>query len=402
MFDKQKLYEAAKKCAEWEIGNQVNNREDANRGRFIRCYCQDNSYLNYTGNWQTGSALMSLLAMYQRTNDPKYLESAELAGSYIMSLQILDTRTPRYYGAIRELTPQSIEFAPRDATTAAWALVWLYNVTKKEEYLNRAILFGEFHLKYCMHEGWPLYACYMDRDLGNFYARGSFQSGTGLFYHDLFMASDDPRYIEFGMRPIADNYLKYFVKENGAIVLERDIFTWTEKEESIQPGVTPDMHMYNDDFGAAMLQTASDIFHDEKYRKAAFTYAQWLAEYQQDEDGGFAGGVHPSAVPTALNYFYDLGNYYNDKKLLKACEKTLNKLLSMQLEDTGNSQLDGGFRGKNESADQTGKGLCVNNRTTSYALIALLKLESKLENIWLGRYNKHFVDPLKTGTYILK
>ena len=396
MIDKKKVLSSALKCAEWQIENQVTDRHDANKGRFIRAYDKASGSLIYTGNWQTGAALMSLLSVYRRTGDKKYLEAAELAGRYIMSLQVLDKHNPRYYGAIREITPQSMEYAPRDATTATWALVWLYNFTGNDEYLRRAVLFGDFHLKYCMCEGWPLYASYMEKEFANFFARGSFQSGTGLFYYDLFMASEDARYIESGMRPIADNYLKYFVKDDGKITQEREIFTWELEEESEQENVTANMHMFNDDFGAAMLQTASDLFKDEKYREGARCYANWLAEHQ-DEDGGFCNGTHPSGVPTALMYFNDLGKYYNDKKLLNARDKALGKLLKMQHSDTGDSQLDGGFAGRYEGpADIPGGGnACVNNRSTAYALSALIKLESDVENIWLGRNNKKFVDPLK-------
>lgn len=402
MIDKKKILESALQCAEWQISNQVTDRQDANRGRFIRSYDQASGNLIYTGNWQTGAAIMALLSCYRRTNDEKYLDAAELAGRYIMSLQVLDKHNPRYYGAIREITPQSMEFAPRDATTAAWALVWLYNFTKEPEYLRRAVLFGDFHLKYCMCEGWPLYSCYMEDRFANFYARGSFQSGTGLFYHDLFMASDDPRYIEFGLRPIADNYLKYFIGKDGEVIQEREIFTWNREAETEQENVTPCMHMFNDDFGAAMLQTASDIFKDEKYRLTALKYAKWLAQHQ-NEDGGFCNDAHPSGVPVALMYFHDLGRHYNDKTLLNACGKALKKLFSMQHHGTGDKKLDGEFQGKYEGPKNhpNGGAHCVNNRTSAYALNALIKLESDAEEIWLGRNNKKFSDPLKKGMHKL-
>ena len=396
MINQKTIMDHALACAEWQVKNQVTDRHDANKGRFIRSYDKASGKLIYTGNWQTGAALMALLSVYRRTGEEKYLEAAEKAGRYIMSLQVLDKHNPRYYGVIRELTPQSMEFAPRDATTAAWALVWLYNFTGEDEYLRRAVLFADFHLKYCMCEGWPLYASYMEKEHANFFARGSFQSGTGLFYHDLFMASEDARYIEYGMRPIADNYLKYFMKDNGELIQEREIFTWNREEESEQENVAPNMHMYNDDFGAAMLQTASDIFKDEKYRQGAYSYAKWLAA-NQDSDGGFCNGLHTSGVPTASMYFHDLGNYYKDEVLLKARDKSLDRLISMQFKDTGNEKLDGGFAGKYEGpAGYPGGGnMCVNNRTSAYALNTLIRLESDIEDVWLGRNNKKFADPLK-------
>jgi hypothetical protein len=402
-IDKQTILDRALACARWQIHNQVTDRQDANRGRFIRSYDAASGHLIYTGNWQAGAALMSLLSVYRRTNEAKYLEAAELAGRYLMSLQIVDQRNTRFYGAIRELTPQSMEMDPRDATTAAWGLVWLYKFTGNEKYLDSAILFGDFHLKHCMIEGWPQYSYYMERRFGNYYAKGSFQSGTGLFFFDLFMASDDSRYIEFGMRPIAENYLKYFVQDDGEILQQRKVFTWKREPETKQKNVTVNMHAYNDDFGAAMLQTAADIFEDEAFRDGAYRYAKWLSAHQ-DGDGGFCGGDHPSAVPSALMYFHDLGRHYDDKQLLDSRDKALAKLLDMQFQDTGDEKLDGGFAGRYEGPKNYPGGgeRCVNNRTTSYALNALIKLESDVEEIWLGRNNKKFSDPLYHGLHDLE
>lgn len=384
-------------CSEWILGNQIQDRQDANRGRGLRCYDQATGTKTLTGNWQTGTLCMSMLAMYKRTGDEKYLEAAEFAGHYIMSLQVVSRDDERYYGAIRELTPQSIEFAPRDATTAAWGLVWLYEATKNQKYLRRAELFGRWHMRFGMHDGWPLYACYMDHELEDFYSQGAFQSGTGLFYHDLFMVSGDSSFIEKGLRPIAEKYRDDFFYEDGQIISSRDPFT--RKVSSSQEG--RGMHAYNDDFGAAMLQAAADLFKDESYRETAYRYALWLSSEQRD-DGGFSDNIH-SGTPVALMYFNDLGTYYKDEKLLKARDKALEKLLSMQVFDTGDSQLDGAFSGKYEGSKELfdKNSICVNMRTTGYSLMALLKLSGELNDIWLGRFNPEFVDPQTKGMHNL-
>jgi hypothetical protein len=64
-----------------------------------------------------------------------------------------------------------------------------------------------------------------------------------------------------------------------------------------------------------------------------------------------------------------------------------------------NSKLDGAFRGKYEgTGDVPGSGeMCMNTRCSSYALTALLKIESDQPDIWLGSNNKKFVDPLTKG-----
>jgi len=391
------LLDHALACGDWMLNNQITDRLNANRGRCVRCYGSKSGVLGITGNWLVGSLCMSLCALYKRTGDEKYKQAAEYAGRYIMSLQVMDPREKRYYGALREITPQSIEFAPRDATTAAWALVWLYKTTGNPLYLDRAILFGQWHIDHGMHEGWPLYAVYMDPQLDDFYAQGSFQSGTGLFFYDLFTASGDARFIEKGFRPIAQHYRDHFFYDDGCLILERDPFT--DKITSEEP---PDlqsdksMHLYNDDFGAAMLQRASDFFQDESFRDKARLYALWLAQ-TQDENGGFFGGAFPSGVPVSLMYFDELGRHYNDQALLDARDKALGKLLNMQYLSTGDPLLDGAFQGAFEAytdAQQIEGETVVHMRTTGYALMALLKLESNLTDIWLGRNDETFVDPL--------
>ncbi len=393
------LLAAAERTANWMIVNQPVDRLDANKGRTINSYSAESGEFQFTTSWQTGGVCMGLLSMYKRTGEKLYLDRAELAGRYVMSLQVMDQRQPRYYGAIRECTPQSMEFCPRDATTAAWALVWLYEATRNPEYLDRAVLFGNWHLEYGMYDGWPLWAVLMDGQ-GDLHAKGSFQSGTGLFYHDLFMVSGDTRYINYGMKPIARRYRDEFFNPDGSIVVARDIFSNQDKSGQKMDCCEFDMHQYNDDFGNAMLQTAADLFGDESYREAALKFAHWLADHQ-DADGGFRNNKIPSAVAMGLIYFHDLGNFYQDKKLLAAKDRTLQKLLSMQFSGTGNQRLDGGFK----EAESLPGEFCVNMRTSMYALIALLKIESNPGNIWLGRNNRKFNDrlwSLKTEPYVFK
>jgi hypothetical protein len=399
-MNKQMFYEMAEATAMWMVDNQVTKRIDANRGRVPKFYNPYDGTMELSHNWMTGVTCMGLLAAYKRTGEKLYLDAAERAGRYIVSLQVMDQRDERYYGVIRELTPQSIEYAPRDATSAGWALVWLYNVTKNPLYLDRAVLFGNWHLRTAMHDGWPLYAQYMDPELDNFYAKGSFQSGTGLFYYDLFMASGDPRYVEFGFKPIAENYRDRFFYDDGMVILERDIFTWKIKEAAVQELVPEDMHLYNDDFGAAMLQKAAELFKDESFRDQARKYAHWLAA-RQDDDGGYLNDGAPSGVPVSAMYYHDLGTYYQDEVLLAARDKALNKLTKMQFTATGNKKLDGSFQGGPCEDLSTEGGRYMNIRTTAYALIALLKVESDLGGIWLGGNNAPFVDPLRNGSHTL-
>jgi len=384
------------------VRNQITDRMDANRGRGIRSYDAKTGRKVLTGNWMTGTMLMSLLALWKRTGDERYRHAAVLAGRYIVSLQVMD-RHDRYFGAIREITPQSIEFAPRDAVSSAWGLVWLAEATGEQLYLDRACMFADWLIEKGMYRGWPMYAIYMDPKLEHFYSRGSFHGGTGLFLHDLFMLSGDQRYIERGLLPIATIYRDDFIRSDGRPILERDPFTGaiTDAVDNVDASQVPPQHALNDDFSAAMLLAASRLFGDRSFVERAALYARWVASVQ-DSDGGYAGGRIPSAVPVSEMYLRDIGGEVGDSALIHAADRALRKLVTMQYLDTNDPCLDGAFHGiyEGEEPDKWGR-TCVNMRTTSYALVALLKTESHLEGIWLGAHNKPFSDHRWTGLHDL-
>lgn len=394
-MNKTIIFERVKTAVDHMIRHQVIDRLNANQGRTLNIYNSVSGFECYTTSWETGIFLACLLAMYKRTGDPLYLDRAEHAGHYIMSLQVMDHRDPTRYGAIRECTPQSVEFCPRDATTAAWSLVWLYEATQKAEYLDRAVLFAEWHLRNGMCGSWPLWAVFMDENNFKYYTRGSFQSGTGLFYHDLFMQTRDPRYIELGLRPIAETYIRDFFNEDGSLIVERSVFSNQVQTRNGANSVESTMHNFNDDFGNQMLMAAADIFKDEKFRDHARKFARFLTTVQQ-EDGNFFNGKKAvsSAVAQALMYYDELGRYHQDPVLLAAAEKTFNKVLEMQLLDTADPKLFGAFEGMTDS-DCSDPRKLTQMRTNAYMVIALLKVEGKIKNFWLGgEHNTAFIDPL--------
>lgn len=394
-MNKTIIFERVKTAVDHMIRHQVIDRLNANQGRTLNIYNSVSGFECYTTSWETGIFLACLLAMYKRTGDPLYLDRAEHAGHYIMSLQVMDHRDPTRYGAIRECTPQSVEFCPRDATTAAWSLVWLYEATQKAEYLDRAVLFAEWHLRNGMCGSWPLWAVFMDENNFKYYTRGSFQSGTGLFYHDLFMQTRDPRYIELGLRPIAETYIRDFFNEDGSLIVERSVFSNQIQTRNGANSVESTMHNFNDDFGNQMLMAAADIFKDEKFRDHARKFARFLTTVQQ-EDGNFFNGKKSvsSAVAQALMYYDELGRFYQDPVLLAAAEKTFNKVLEMQLLDTADPKLFGAFEGMTDS-DCSDPRKLTQMRTNAYMVIALLKVEGKIKDFWLGgEHNTAFIDPL--------
>lgn len=398
-FDRGMLLERARRCGDWMVANQVTDRMDANRGRSIRSYDADTHEKLLAGNWMTGCMAMALLALWKRTGEDPYREAAVLAARYIMSLQVLDREDP-HFGAIREITPQSIEFAPRDAASAAWGLAWIAEATGQSIYLDRARLFADWLVDRGMYHGWPIYAVYMDPKLDNFYSRGSFQSGAGLFLHDLFQFTGDAKYVERGLLPIASIYRDQFITDEGKLILERDPFTGAVTSPRPDEQDMP-VHMINDDFGAAMMIAAAKLFSDDSYVNRAALYARWVASVQ-DPDGGYEQGRIPSGVPVSEMYFRDLGEILNDAGLIAAADRAMSKLLTMQYLDHPDPCVSGAFQGMYEGKEQNRWGrTCVNMRTSCYALMALLKAESKLADIWLGTHNKPFTDHRWTGLHDL-
>jgi len=379
------------------LRNQVTFRQDANKGRTIRSYDANSKEKILTGNWMTGHLAMCSLALWKRTGKKKYLEAAELAGHYIMSLQVMDREDP-HFGAIRELTPQSIEFAPRDAAGGAWGLIWLARTTGNPEYARRARLYGDWLVEKGMYRGWPLFAVYMDERLDNFYSRGYFHGGTGLVLHDLFMLTGDAKYIEKGLSPIARVCRDEFINDDGTLVKERDPFTG--KVTDPRPG-REHIPVVNDDFSSLMMIAASRLFGDDSYVEKAARYARWLASIQ-DEDGGFLRGKVPSGVPVGEITLRDIGTVTNNRGLIKAANRALEKLVTMQFLDTGEPCIDGGFFGVYEGVEPHREGrTCVNMRTSGYALMAMLKAEGELENTWLGLNNPPFRDHRWEGMHEL-
>jgi hypothetical protein len=210
----------------------------------------------------------------------------------------------------------------------------------------------------------------------------------------------DAKFIERGLKPIARIYRDDFINDDGSLNLDRDPFT--REVTSPEPGQTKlPQHAYNDDFGASMMLAASRLFNDDSYMNKAALFARWLVRHQ-GEDGGYEGGEIPSAVPVTEMIFRDYGTLMDDQVLLSAADKTLEKLVGMQFTDTGDPRIDGGFLGVYEGTEPKRAGrMCVNMRASAYALIALLKAESDLADIWLGIHNKPFRDQRWVGTHDL-
>lgn len=177
----QRCLQAAQRCADWLVNNQLIKENSADNGRYMAEFIiKKMKVRGYAMGWPTGMATISLLAMYMRTKNKKYLKAAEQAGEYLKSLQVLDAREKRNIGLIREFTPQTNWCHPRDAVSAAWSMLWLGKATNNKEYIERAILFARWFKNNAVKNNYPAWTCFMAKKEPK-WLMGSFHGGSPFF-----------------------------------------------------------------------------------------------------------------------------------------------------------------------------------------------------------------------------
>ena len=375
---RKEFHEAAIRTADWMVENQVRNWGDANNGRFLSDYNPETGSANYSNDWMTASSIMGLLMTWRRTGEKKYLDAACRAGGYLKTLQILDERNEKYFGAIREDTPQTTWCYPRDALTAAWAMLWLYDETGDEEYLYRVNLFIDWFKNEVMVDGWPLWEVnYRGEPYKNIHLEGSFHGGDGAFFYDYYRITGDKSHLDDGLKFIADHLLERFLQEDGSyrIIWHKEKKKYLDGEDSPRyPLGWQIMHRYNDDFSGITLMDAWIYFGDRKYLEGMEKFAAWLMKNQQ-EDGSFHPDYVASASATVPIELIDLYRLTENEKYLRSAIRAGKHLLTLQETELTDKKAFGGFYGM--SNNDLGKRERIILRTSSYALIALLKLEGK-------------------------
>ena len=370
---------AAMLAADWLVRNQVRDPNDANRGRFPGGYDLRTGKYLHSINWTTATGLMGLLATWKRTKEEKYLEAAVLAGEYLKSLQMLDEDEPGQHGYLREVTPQTQWGFPRDALTAAWGLLWLYQATNDEDYLRAVWFFNEWYMREALVLGWPLWGVDLRGDKYiNEHLEGSFHGGNAAYFHDYKRVTGMKIFSERGIRFTADYYMKTFLQEDGSVkvIHLRDGSGYLDGEDSPKyPAHWQRMHRYNDDFAAIGLLAAYMQYGGAKYLAAARRHAEWLLS-EQRPDGSFGDPAVPPASATAPMLFLDLYRLTGEARYFDAAHRAGSHLLTLQVRKPEDPIAHGGFRGYCDETGETGHFL--NLRTGAYALIALWKLEGEV------------------------
>ncbi len=375
----QQCLSRAEELADWFVNNQVIRQHLADCGRFennvpVR---RKAGKINYATNWTMGMSVIALLMAWKRTGEERYLETARRAGTYIKSLQVLDPRSPRSFGAIREVTPQTDAFHPRDALSAAWGLLHLAIFAGDKDALWRAKAYAEWFRKHGVRRGYPAWTFFVESGKETYWQLGSFHGGSPLFLFDLYSATKDRKWLKLGLT-ICDTWMRVFPKPDGSIRVEVDPKTGrdlTGKSKDPNHIGWQDMHKTNDDFTAQALLRAYRLTKKAKYLDAARKFLDWALAIQR-KDGAFGRPAVNSAAATLILEMLDMTAVTGEKKYREAALRAVPHFLSLQELKSRDPRFRGGFycvHGDYVHESRVELGV----RTSCYALAALLRLEGR-------------------------
>ncbi len=362
--ENEQMLEFLQLAAGWYSNNQNTDahpwggmRGSADLGRYLYEYSPMMGTARGNGVWGQGVAIMGLLPLAKRHWKFEHLRESALAASrYLMSLQILDQRDERIFGALRERDPQADWIYPRDGATGGMALCALYRETGDEEYLYRARIFGDWFIRNALSpEGWPCMTYRFSAREAEHKPHEIWQAGAGLFFYYLYQLTGDTRYRDEGLKPIMEGY--------------KQLCADPTKLEA--PG--------QDDFAAITALGACRLYRDDKLLACVRRRMRATLRHQ-DADGSSPGldGDGVNAL-TRLNWI----RFVEERKLKedvtpyrRAIDKAVAFVPSLQERDPRDLRAYGGLYG------QTSYGVSrasIHHRATGYCLIFLLNVEGGVE-----------------------
>lgn len=367
-------FESARLAGLWYVTNQstekrpwagMSNRS-ADEGRLVYEYYPAKKSFAGCGNWGQALGIMSLLALHRRTNDAQYLESAKLAGEYLKSLQLLDRRDQRTFGALRETTPQALWTYPRDAATGGMGFAALYRATGDKEYLERLRFLCDWFIDQCMGPAkWPAYRYEIGREKQDRSRKEYFMVGSGLMFYYAYRLTGERRYIAEGLVPICD-----------PLAADYHFKPWGPSPPQLE---SQGIWSTQDDFASEALLAAYRATGNRKYFDAAKRHADWLVSVQRDNGAytGFGSAVHVSGL-----HLLDLCRIIDEEKMgidpapyLRAVDKGARFGLSLQERSAEDSRSYGGLYGQNPLGISRER---IHHRETGYSVIFHLRYEGKV------------------------
>ena len=324
-------------------------------------------YESPANEWNIAFAVMGLMAASEFFEDEKYYKSAMRMANFLKTLQIFDPFNSEHYGAIREIVPQTPWCYTRDALSAAWAFLCIYEKNGDKEFLQRAKLWAEWFFRKGLDEdGWPLWGIFFEAPFEGRNIQmcngiqGCFQGGSLNFLYHLYQATNDQRWVGPEYINIADMLIKYIQQDNG-------LFASVERSTKKIPANDPQdgHHRINDDLNSLGLLTAFKITGNRNYLQGVEKYLNVVVDAQQ-EDGSFDNSM--ASIPVVLNIVYEVGDMINTQYISnEGIDKAFRRLLAAQCNDNINPRMQGGI-----IEQKNGNAVCA--RSSAYALIVLLKI----------------------------
>jgi hypothetical protein len=338
--------------------------QSADAGRFLYEYFPATGRCRGAGVWSQALGACGLLALAKapHPDGPDFREAAELAAGYLLSLQFLDSRSPRAYGAFREHSPQTAWSYPRDGATGCFGLAMLFRETGRPEYLERANLFCEWFRRHGSDAaGWPHDFFDFAKGEGRCQVPGDWQAGGALAYYYTARAARDRRWLEEGFRPVLEKLLALGDPEGAPFEPHK----WHGDGR---------MTTGNDDFANVALVGGFLAFQDERYLELLRRRLAWMVGLQ-DEDGSFPNYGSTFVGALDLLDFVELAGLKGLPDKTEGAVESLRRAarfgLSLQETALRDRRAYGGIYGQSSYGSIRDR---IHNRDTAYGLHLFLRL----------------------------
>jgi len=374
---KEKSKQALMMAADWYCNHQIRRQKpyyDANQGRFLYNYHIPSGTTVWGLQWTMARGIMVLLGAYEIEPKEKYFEAAAIAAEYLRSLQVFDNSDPRWYGAIREEVPQVWHVDVRDLFESISGLMFMYRITRNQDYLYRAKIAGSWALANASDRNdWPAFWFYLCEDRVDW--QNKFYVGAGHCYYYLYKGTGYSLWLERGFIPLANGLLEnYFDFKKGCVIVGSDDAHHGTSGREGESGVA-----VNDDGCGETLLIAYDLLKEDKWIDAAVSYGDYLI--QQKPTSMKAG------LALRIIYLYDLARVTGESKYREWADSNIEGLLSLQITDSEDPMLQGGYLWEDEDPKHYSGGKSeeyVVGRTTAYSSIACMRAHGKITGPYYG------------------
>jgi len=377
-LDKSAGRECARKIADWIRHVQYPVTQDhPGAGAFPWLIFPHGEEI-HANNWNLAFAIMGLSDAAEAFGDEKFDQAAIDMARFLKTLQIFDPFTPSHYGAFREMTPQTPWCYTRDALSAAWSFLRLYERTGEREYFVRAKLWGKWFLRQGLDEdGWPRWGVFFgDMMPGDSIQmspelQGCFQGGSLNFLFQMARISGDVRWTGPEFINIADHLVRFIQQDNG-------LFKTIERSTKKPPTHDPQngLHRINDDLNTLGLLSAFRLTGNRRYLEAVEKYINTTFSMQK-EDGSFDSSR--ASIAVVLNILYEADDLLEFPEVSsEKVGRAYAKLLNSQCDGHENLRMKGGM-----IEEEGGSYVCA--RSSCYSLIVLLKICAGVRGTLSGR-----------------